>query len=98
MRPILLFFSANPPGTNRIEVDDEYRAIDDEWRRSRLREALDPRCEPAVTVEAARAVAAFRSLRIGGRLVTIGNITPEKVQLNLGYVIASGLTSPFRSS
>jgi D-arabinose 1-dehydrogenase-like Zn-dependent alcohol dehydrogenase len=31
--------------------------------------------------------AALRSLRIGGRLVLIGNITAERVEVNLGYLI-----------
>jgi len=36
--------------------------------------------------------AALRALRMGGRLVTVGNIVPEKVALNLGYVITHGLS------
>ena len=44
------------------------------------------------TVGAPTFNAALRSLRIGGRLVVVGNITAEKVQLNLGYVITHGLT------
>ncbi len=35
---------------------------------------------------------ALRSLRIGGRLVIVGNVTPEKVSVNLGYLITHGLT------
>lgn len=44
------------------------------------------------TVGAATFNAALRSLRIGGRLVVVGNIAPEKVPVNLGYVITHGLT------
>ncbi len=44
------------------------------------------------TVGAATFNGALRSLRIGGRLVVVGNIAPEKVALNLGYVITHGLT------
>ena len=44
------------------------------------------------TVGAATFNAALRALRIGGRLVIVGNVTPEKVALNLGYVITYGLT------
>jgi D-arabinose 1-dehydrogenase-like Zn-dependent alcohol dehydrogenase len=44
------------------------------------------------TVGAPTFNAALRSLRIGGRLVFVGNVTPEKVELNLGYVITFGLT------
>jgi acryloyl-coenzyme A reductase len=43
-------------------------------------------------VGAATFNAALRSLRLGGRLVVIGNITPEKVSMNLGYLITHGLT------
>jgi acryloyl-coenzyme A reductase len=35
---------------------------------------------------------ALRSLRVGGRIVVVGNIVPEKAALNLGYVITNGLT------
>ncbi len=35
---------------------------------------------------------ALRSLRVGGRVVVVGNIAPEKVSLNLGYVITFGLS------
>jgi D-arabinose 1-dehydrogenase-like Zn-dependent alcohol dehydrogenase len=34
----------------------------------------------------------LRSLRIGGRVVVVGNIVAEKVSVNLGYVITSGLS------
>ena len=35
--------------------------------------------------------ASLRALRIGGRMVVVGNVVPEKVALNLGYVITHGL-------
>ncbi|EFQ82330.1 GroES-like protein [Aeromicrobium marinum DSM 15272] len=35
--------------------------------------------------------AALRSLVVGGRLVAVGNITGERIQLNIGYVITFGL-------
>lgn len=35
--------------------------------------------------------AALRSLRIGGRLVSIGNIVAERAELNLGYIITRAL-------
>jgi D-arabinose 1-dehydrogenase-like Zn-dependent alcohol dehydrogenase len=35
---------------------------------------------------------ALRTLRLGGRMVTVGNIAPDRVPLNLGYVITRGLT------
>lgn len=37
-------------------------------------------------------LAALRALRIGGRMVVVGNVTREKVGLNLGFVITRGLT------
>jgi D-arabinose 1-dehydrogenase-like Zn-dependent alcohol dehydrogenase len=33
----------------------------------------------------------LRTLRAGGRMVVIGNVVPERVQLNLGYVILHSL-------
>lgn len=35
--------------------------------------------------------AALRSLVVGGRLVAVGNITGERIELNIGYVITFGL-------
>lgn len=35
--------------------------------------------------------ASLRSLRTGGQMVVIGNVIPEKVELNLGYLITSGI-------
>ncbi len=35
--------------------------------------------------------AALRSLVVGGRLVAVGNITGERIDLNIGYVITFGL-------
>lgn len=37
-------------------------------------------------------LAAMHALTIGGRIVTVGNVTREKVALNLGAVITRGLT------
>lgn len=34
----------------------------------------------------------LRSLRTGGRVVVVGNVVPEKVGVNLGYLITFGLT------
>jgi D-arabinose 1-dehydrogenase-like Zn-dependent alcohol dehydrogenase len=34
----------------------------------------------------------LRSLRLGGRMVVVGNIVPEKAQLNLGYIITNGIS------
>lgn len=35
--------------------------------------------------------AALRSVRVGGRLVAVGNIVPDRVELNIGYIITSGI-------
>ena len=35
---------------------------------------------------------ALRSLRVGGRIVVVGNIVADKAALNLGYIITNGLT------
>jgi D-arabinose 1-dehydrogenase-like Zn-dependent alcohol dehydrogenase len=44
------------------------------------------------TVGAPTFLPALRALRIGGRLVVVGNVTAEKVGVNLGFVITRGLT------
>jgi D-arabinose 1-dehydrogenase-like Zn-dependent alcohol dehydrogenase len=36
--------------------------------------------------------ASLRSLRTGGRMVVIGNVIQEKAELNLGYLITSGIS------
>ncbi len=43
------------------------------------------------TVGAATFPSALRTLRVGGRIVVVGNILAEKVALNLGYIITLGL-------
>jgi NADPH2:quinone reductase len=43
-------------------------------------------------VGAATFLSTLRALRIGGRVVVVGNIAHEKVALNLGLVITRGLT------
>jgi acryloyl-coenzyme A reductase len=37
-------------------------------------------------------LSALRALRIGGRLVVVGNVLAQKVPINLGFVITRGLT------
>jgi D-arabinose 1-dehydrogenase-like Zn-dependent alcohol dehydrogenase len=34
----------------------------------------------------------LRALRLGGRMIVVGNVVAEKAQLNLGYIITNGLT------
>jgi alcohol dehydrogenase/propanol-preferring alcohol dehydrogenase len=58
-----------------------------------IHQSLGTRVDAALdTVGAATFLSALRALRVGGRIVTIGNIVMEKVPLNLGYIITSGLT------
>ena len=44
------------------------------------------------TVGAPTFLGALRSLRVGGRVVVVGNVVAEKVGLNLGFVITKGLS------
>jgi acryloyl-coenzyme A reductase len=44
------------------------------------------------TVGAPTFPGALRSLQIGGRIVVVGNVVPEKVGINLGFLITKGLT------
>lgn len=44
------------------------------------------------TVGAPTFLPALRALRVGGRMVVVGNVTRDKVGLNLGFVITRGLT------
>ncbi len=60
-------------------------AIHKQPRTGRIDLALDTVGEPTFP-------AALRTLRVGGRIVVVGNVTPAKVALNLGYVITFGLT------
>lgn len=51
------------------------------------------RCDLALeAVGAPTFNAALRSLRLGGRIVVVGNVVPEPVALNLGYMITNGLS------
>src|SRR5262245_27249846 len=51
MRVVLLFLSANPSGTEKLELDEEYRAIDHEKTAARLRDAFDLRPALAATID-----------------------------------------------
>ena len=55
-------------------------------------EAASPVDVAVDTVGAPTFLAALRALQIGGRIVTLGNVTREKVGLNLGFLITRGLT------
>lgn len=35
--------------------------------------------------------ASLRSLRVGGRVAVVGNVTPDRAQLNLGFVVTMGM-------
>ncbi len=45
---------------------------------------MDCVCEPTFN-------ASLRSLDVGGRLVAVGNVVPERVSLNVGYIITKSL-------
>lgn len=51
MHATILFLSANPSGTVSLDLDEEYRAIDDERARAVLRDQLDLRPKSAARVE-----------------------------------------------
>jgi acryloyl-coenzyme A reductase len=58
-----------------------------------IHEGLGTKVDLALdTVGAATFPSALRALRVGGRIVVVGNIVPEKVGINLGYLITLGLT------
>ncbi len=75
-------------GATRVVVTDDpaqmSRQLPKQLGRWRAHLALD--CVGAPTF-----MAALRSLNVGGRLVTIGNVSKEKVPVNLGYLITRGL-------
>jgi D-arabinose 1-dehydrogenase-like Zn-dependent alcohol dehydrogenase len=58
--------------------------------------AFHKKVEPADLVLEAVGFATFnasmRSLKIGGRMVVVGNIDPARPELNLGYLITHGIT------
>lgn len=70
-------------GAARVVVSPENRFHEQIGDRVDL--ALDTVGEPTFG-------AALRALRVGGRVVIVGNVTPARVQLNLGYLITFGLS------
>jgi alcohol dehydrogenase/propanol-preferring alcohol dehydrogenase len=69
-------------GAHDVVVDPDARFGD---RVESVDVALD-------TVGAPTFLAALRSVRVGGRAVVIGNVTREKVPVNLGFLITRGIT------
>ncbi len=69
-------------GAGEVVVDGDGRFAD---RVEPVDMALD-------TVGAPTFLGALRALRIGGRLVVVGNVTREKVPVNLGFLVTRGLT------
>jgi NADPH2:quinone reductase len=55
-------------------------------------EGIEPVDVALDAVGAPTFLAALRALRIGGRLVVVGNVTRDKVPVNLGFLITRGLT------
>ncbi|WP_437839851.1 AAA family ATPase [Sorangium sp. So ce1153] len=54
MPATILFLSANPSGTARLELDEEYRDIEDERMRARLRDAFELRPVLAARIDDVR--------------------------------------------
>jgi D-arabinose 1-dehydrogenase-like Zn-dependent alcohol dehydrogenase len=71
-------------GANTVVVDSG-KTLHEQEAVERVDLALD-------TVGAPTFPSALRCLRVGGRIVTVGNIVAEKVPLNLGFLITYGLT------
>lgn len=71
-------------GAHQVVVDSG-RTFHDQPGVGKVDLALD-------TVGAPTFPSALRSLQVGGRVVTVGNVVAEKVSLNLGYIITYGLT------
>jgi D-arabinose 1-dehydrogenase-like Zn-dependent alcohol dehydrogenase len=71
-------------GAQHVVVDSG-RTLQDNPDVGKVDLALD-------TVGAPTFPSALRSLRVGGRIVTVGNVVAEKVALNLGYLITYGLS------
>lgn len=59
----------------------------------RFHKQLEPRFDIAVEcVGQPTFNAALRSVQVGGWVVAVGNIVPERVELNLGFIITRGVT------
>jgi acryloyl-coenzyme A reductase len=69
-------------GAAEVVVDDEGKAHE---KTAPVDIALD-------AVGAPTFPSALRALKIGGRIVVVGNVTREKVGLNLGFLITKGLS------
>ena len=54
MPATVLFLSANPSGTERLDLDEEYRDIEDERMRARLRDQFDLRPALAARIDDVR--------------------------------------------
>jgi D-arabinose 1-dehydrogenase-like Zn-dependent alcohol dehydrogenase len=59
---------------------------------ARFGERVEPVDVALDTVGAPTFLAALRAVRVGGRVVVIGNVTREKVPVNLGFLITRGIT------
>jgi acryloyl-coenzyme A reductase len=69
-------------GADEVLVDTEgrfHRAL-----RGRVHVAMDCVGQPTFN-------ASVRSVQVGGRVVVVGNIVPERAQVNLGYLITQGI-------
>jgi len=72
-------------------VDDVVVARDGAWHKEVLARTGGGADVALELVGAPTFNAALRSLRFGGRLALVGNVTQERVEVNPGYLIARGL-------
>jgi acryloyl-coenzyme A reductase len=83
-------------GAQEVVVDDGMSPAMPERGRNKDEARFADRLQPVDlaldTVGAPTFLAALRAVRVGGRVVVIGNVTREKVPVNLGFLITRGIT------
>jgi D-arabinose 1-dehydrogenase-like Zn-dependent alcohol dehydrogenase len=83
-------------GAHDVVVDGTSPAMPERGRNLGDEARFGERGEPVDlaldTVGAPTFLAALRAVRVGGRVVVIGNVTREKVPVNLGFLITRGIT------
>lgn len=80
------------PFLNKLGADEVWVSPEGVFHkevRSRFPDAVDVAME---IVGPATFNSTLRSLRKGGRLVLIGNVTPKRIEINPGYLILNGLS------
>jgi D-arabinose 1-dehydrogenase-like Zn-dependent alcohol dehydrogenase len=83
-------------GAHEVIVDSTTPAPPERGRNldegARFADRVQPVDLALDTVGAPTFLAALRAVRVGGRVVVIGNVTREKVPVNLGFLITRGIT------